>query len=128
MKVIFKLLVVFVLASTTVACVTLPGHRLTIDEPDFYLHIDAPSKETRNQIRFNTDQNALVYLPENTTIELKEAQHKLEIIQDEGAVVYVYRLNGQRKVFGTKEQAWFASKIPEIIERTGLTPRSEERN
>ncbi|WP_083923102.1 hypothetical protein [Arsukibacterium perlucidum] len=106
------------------ACVTLPGHRQTIDEENFYLHITAPSKVIKEEIRFNAEETELLFLPENAQIELVVAddigKHQLTIKEHQGSIVYHYRLNGQQLTFGVKEKEWFASQIPLIIDKAGL--------
>lgn len=106
------------------ACITLPGHRQTIDEEGFYLHLTAPDSATRGLIRFNAEQTDLAHMPARTKIELVvsdvQGEHDLEITGSLDTIAYDYRLNGRRVEFGAEQQAWFASQVPEIISRTGL--------
>jgi hypothetical protein len=106
------------------ACITLPGHRQTVDEKNFYLHITAPKLAIKNEIRFNAEKTELLFLPEHAQIELVVAdnigQHQLMIKKHQESVVYHYRLNGRQMTFGSKEQGWFASQIPLIIDKAGL--------
>jgi hypothetical protein len=49
-----------------------------------------------------------------------QGRHDLKIKSSKGTIVYKYRLNGRRKQFGTEQQEWFASLVPNIISKTGL--------
>jgi hypothetical protein len=115
----FRLLMITGLTFIISACVNLPGHRQTIDEDNFYLHITAPSKVIKEGIRFNAEETELLFLPENAQIELVVAddigKHQLTIKEHQGSIVYHYRLNGRKTTFGAKEKEWFASQVPLII-------------
>jgi hypothetical protein len=104
------------------ACVNLPGHRQTIDEENFYLHITAPSRVVKEEIRFNAEETELLFLPKSAQIELVVAdnigKHQLTIKEHQGSIVYYYRLNGRKLTFGAKEKEWFASQVPLIIEKS----------
>lgn len=106
------------------ACVNLPGHRQTIDEDNFFLHITAPTLAIKNEIRFNTEKTELLFLPEGAHLELVVAdnigKHQLFMQKQQESVVYNYRLNGRKTTFGVKEKEWFASQIPLIIDKAGL--------
>lgn len=118
----FRLLVIAGLIFVLSACVNLPGHRQTIDEENFYLHITAPSRVVKDEIRFNAEKTELSFLPEHAQIELVVAdnigKHQLTIKKQQGAVIYRYRLNGFKTTFGAKEKEWFASQVPLIIEKS----------
>lgn len=118
----FRLLMIAALSFILSACVNLPGHRQTIDEENFYLHITAPSRVIKEEIRFNAAKTELLFLPEHTQIELVVAdnigKHQLTIKNQQGAVVYRYRFNGRKTTFGLKEKEWFASQVPLIIEKS----------
>ena len=117
----FRLLMIACLSFILSACVNLPGHRQTIDEENFYFHITAPSRVVKEEIRFNADETELLFLPENTQIELVVAdnigKHQLTIKERQGSIVYHYKLNGRKTTFGTKEKEWFASQVPLIIQK-----------
>jgi len=118
----FRLLMIAGLSFILSACVNLPGHRQTIDEENFYLHITAPSRVIKEEIRFNAEETELLFLPENAQIELVVAdnigKHQLTIKERQGSIVYHYRLNGHKTTFGAKEKEWFASQVPLIIEKS----------
>ena len=120
----FRLLILACLSFILSGCVTLPGHRQTIDEENFYLHISAPNLAIKNEIRFNAEKTELLFLPENVQIELvvadKSGKHQLMMKKHLESVVYNYRLNGRKTTFGNKEKEWFASQIPIIIDKAGL--------
>jgi len=119
-----RMLILASLSLALAACITLPGHRQTIDEDNFFLHIRAPSKDIKNEIRFNSEKTDFLYLPERVRIELVVAdnlgKHQLKIKKDEESIVYNYRLNGRKTTFGAKEKEWFASQVPIIIDKTNL--------
>lgn len=119
-----RLVTLVVLSLCLSACITLPGHRQTIDEGDFYLQITAPNKATKSLTRFNADQTDIVHLPEKTEIELVvldgQGKHELKISSSNDAIIYDYALNGRHLDFGEKQREWFASQVPRIITRTGL--------
>jgi len=106
------------------ACITLPGHRQTVDEGDFYVHITAPDRVTKGLIRFNAEQTDIARLPAKAEIELVvvdvQGKHELDISGPTEAIDYDYTLNGRRMEFGTAQQEWFASQVPRIITKTGL--------
>jgi hypothetical protein len=106
------------------ACITLPGHRQTIDEDGFYLQITAPSKSFKDSIRFNSAETDIAYLPLSTKIKLvvmnEQGKHEVNVINSNGAIGYLYTLNGRAENFGVAEQKWFSSQIPKIIDRAGL--------
>lgn len=120
----WRIVVPVLLGLALSACITLPGHRQTIDEGDFYLHVAAPNRSTKGLIRFNAEQTDIAYLPAGTEIELvvvdDQGKHELDITSPTDAVVYDYRLNGRRIQFGKEQQEWFASQVPRIITKTGL--------
>lgn len=120
----FRMLILASLSLTLSACITLPGHRQTIDEDNFFLHITAPNKNIKNQIRFNSEKTDLLYIPERVRIELVVAdslgKHQLKIKNHDESIVYNYRLNGRKTPFGTKEKKWLASQVPIIIDKTNL--------
>jgi len=120
----FRMMILALLGLSLSGCITLPGHRQTIDDEGFYLHLTAPYRATRGLIRFNADQTGLFHMPAGTRIELVvsdlQGEHDLEITGSPDAITYDYRLNGRRIEFGTEQQAWFASQVPGIIRRTGL--------
>ncbi len=64
-----KFILAFLVLSLS-ACITLPGHRVTIDEIDFYLSVKAPNKKIKKFIRFNSEKTKIIYMPENVRIEL----------------------------------------------------------
>jgi len=117
----FRLLMIAGLIFVLSACINLPGHRQTIDEENFYLHITAPSKVIKEEIRFNAEETELLFLPKNAQIDLVVAdnvgKHQLTIKEHQGSIVYHYRLNGRKTTFGAKEKEWFASQVPLIIEK-----------
>lgn len=118
----WRIFIVIVSIFTVTACLTAPGHRQIISEGDFYLHIAAPSKAIKESIRFTPELNKIEYLPVNTKIKLsvqeQQNNHELTITNKNGSVVYYYRLNGKAIDFGEKEQRWFSSHIPKIVEKT----------
>tara|TARA_R110002126_G_scaffold163110_1_gene311017 strand:- start:805 stop:1200 length:396 start_codon:yes stop_codon:yes gene_type:complete len=118
----FRLVILACLTLALSACITWPGHRHTVDEENFYLHITAPSRAIKDEIRFNEEKTELLFLPESAQIELVVAdtigKHQLTIKEHQGSVVYHYRLNGRKMTFGAKEKEWFASQIPLIIEKS----------
>ncbi|HAW93210.1 MAG: hypothetical protein CML22_05860 [Rheinheimera sp.] len=101
----------------------MPGHRQTIDEENFFLRISAPNLAIKNEIRFNAEKTELLFLPENAQIELvvadKTGKHQLMMKKHQESVVYIYRLNGRKTMFGVKEKEWLASQIPIIIDKAG---------
>jgi len=113
-----------VLSFVLSACITLPGHRHVTDEEGFYLHVEAPSKEQKELIRFNAKQTALTYLPANTWIELivqdSKGKHYLKISNYKGSIVYKYKLDGRRTNFDESGKEWFATQIPKVVRKTGL--------
>jgi len=120
----FRITIFVLLCISLSACITLPGHRQTIDEGDFYLHITAPNKAIKSLIRFNTEKTDIAYIPSKAKMELvvadDQGRHDLKIKSSKGTIVYKYRLNGRRKQFGTEQREWFASLVPKIISKTGL--------
>jgi hypothetical protein len=120
----FRLLILACFSFVLSGCVTLPGHRQTVDEENFFLHISAPNLAIKNEIRFNAEKTEFLFLPESAQIELVVAdnigKHQLTMKKYQESVVYDYRLNGRRTTFGTKEKQWFASQIPLIIDKAGL--------
>ncbi len=105
------------------ACVTLPGHRFIIDETDYFLHIEAPSKQQRSLIRFNQEQTALTHLPENVWIVFRvtdsQGKHRLRIVNKANVITYQYTINGKQVTFGESQNLWFAQYIPRIIDESG---------
>jgi len=120
----FRLLILAGLSFVLSACITLPGHRQTIDEENFFLHISAPKLAIKNEIRFNAAKTELLFLPDGAQLELVVSdnigKHQLSMQKYQNMVVYNYRLNGLKTTFGTKEKEWFASQIPLIIDKAGL--------
>lgn len=120
----FRPFILVVLSLSLSACITLPGHRQTIDEGDFYLHITAPDRATKELSRFNAEQTGIAHLPEKTEMELVvvdvQGKHELDITSSTDAIIYDYTLNGRPVEFGTEQQEWFASQVPKIISKTGL--------
>lgn len=120
----FRIAIIVLLGFSLSACITLPGHRQTIDEGDFYLHVTAPNKATKNQIRFNTEKTDLAYLPPKAKIELEivddQGKHELNIKSSKDIIIYKYKLDGRKIPFGTEQQEWFASQVPKIIDKSGL--------
>ena len=49
-----------------------------------------------------------------------QGKHEMKVKRSRDAIVYQYKLNGRSTPFGTEQQEWFASLVPEIISRTGL--------
>lgn len=125
----FRLVILACLSLALSACITWPGHRHGVDEENFYLHITAPSRVIKEKIRFNAEETELLFLPENTQIELVVAdnigKHQLTIEERQGSIVYHYRLNGRKATFGAKEKEWFASQVPLIIEKAKYRDWSE---
>lgn len=119
-----RLVILVVLSLCVSACITLPGHRQTIDEEDFFIHITAPNSATKSLTRFNAEQTDINYLPRKTEIELvvmdSQGKHELNISSSNGAIIYDYALNGRHLEFGKKQREWFASQVPRIISETGL--------
>jgi starvation-inducible outer membrane lipoprotein len=120
----FRIAILVILSLSLLACITLPGHRQTIDEEDFYIHITAPDRATKELTRFNAEQTGIAYLPEKTEIELVvvdiRGRHQLDIRSSPDTIIYDYRLNGRKVEFGNEQQEWFASQVPRIISKTGL--------
>ena len=118
----FRLVILACFSLAISACITWPGHRHTVDEENFYLHITAPSRVIKDEIRFNAEETELLFLPENAQIELVVAddigKHQLTIKEHQGSIVYYYRLDGRKTTFGAKEKEWFASQVPLIIEKS----------
>lgn len=118
----FRLVILACLSLTLSACITWPGHRHTVDEENFYLHITAPSRFIKEEIRFNAEETELLFLPRSAQIELvvvdDMGKHQLTIKKHQGSIVYHYRLNGRKTTFGAKEKEWFASQVPLIIEKS----------
>ena len=106
------------------ACVIRPGHIQLEKQDNFFMYIKAPSEKVKRQIRFNAQETALAYLPENTKIKLvvtdNDGKHKLIIERVGESIVYEYKLNGRRKNFESEEQQWFSSQIPRIIRYADL--------
>ena len=125
----FRLVILACLSLALSACITWPGHRQTIDEENFYLHITAPSRVIKEEIRFNAEETELLFLPENAQIELivsdNIGKHQLTIKERQGSIVYHYRLNGRKTTFGAKEKEWLASQVPLIIEKAKYRDWSE---
>jgi hypothetical protein len=119
-----RLLMIVGFSFVVAACVTLPGHRQTIDEENFFLKITAPSLVIKSEIRFNAEKTQLLFLPKGTQLEFVVSdnlgKHQLSVQRHQEAVVYNYRLNGRKMTFGAKENEWFASQIPFIIDKAGL--------
>ncbi len=119
-----KTLVLSIFCFILSACITLPGHRQIIDEHNFFLSIEAPSKDIKNKIRFNLEKTALLYLPENMRIELNVTDnigtHQIKILSNNKSVSYTYSLNGEKFIFGTNEKKWFALQVPKIISKADL--------
>lgn len=120
----FRLVIVACLSLVLCACITWPGHRHTIDEENFYLHITASTRVIKDEIRFNAEKTELLFLPESAQIELvvtdSIGKHQLTIKKHQGSIVYRYKLNGRKTTFEAKEKEWFASQIPLIIEKSKL--------
>lgn len=116
-----SLLLFFVMLMS--ACVTLPGHRFIIDEPDYFLHIESPSKQQRSLIRYNEQQTAVTHIPDHVWIEFRvkddKGNHHLRIESEAEGIVYHYRLNGKNVAFKDEQMHWFATYIPDIIRRSG---------
>jgi len=121
---IVRLVLLVLLSLSLSACITLPGHRQTIDEGDFYLHITAPDRATKELTRFNAEQTGIAHLPDKTKMELVvvdlQGRHELNITGSTDAIIYDYALNGRHSEFGAEQQEWFASQVPKIVSRTGL--------
>jgi hypothetical protein len=117
----FRVVILVCLSLVLSGCITWPGHRHTVDEENFYLHITAPSRVIKEEILFNAEETELLFLPESAQIELVVAddigKHQLTIKEHQGSIVYYYRLNGRKLTFGAKEKDWFASQVPLIIEK-----------
>ena len=79
----FRVVILACLSLVLSACITWPGHRHTVDEENFYLHITAPSRVIKEEIRFNAEETELLFLPENAQIDLVVAddigKHQLTI-------------------------------------------------
>jgi hypothetical protein len=120
----FRLLILAGVSFVLSACVTLPGHRQTIDEENFFLNITAPSLAIKNEIRFNAEKTELLFLPKGAQLEFVVSdnlgKHQLSVQKHQETVVYNYRLNGRKMTFGVKEKVWLASQIPLIIDKAGL--------
>lgn len=120
----FRIAIFVLLSLSLSACITLPGHRQTIDEGHFYLHITAPNKETKSLIRFNAEKTEIVYLPSKAEMEIKVVddlgRHDLRIKCTRNTIVYNYKLDGRKIPFGAEQQEWFASLVPKIISKSGL--------
>lgn len=120
----FRLLILAGVSVVLSACITLPGHRQTVDEENFFMHINAPNLATKKEIRFNAEKTELLSLPEGVQIELVVAdhggEHQLLIQNQQASVVYHYRFNGRKMVFGDNQQQWFARQIPFIMAKAGL--------
>lgn len=116
----FYKIIVVVVAITMSGCITLPGHRQTIEEDNLFIHISAPSKAVKNTIRFNTENTQLVYLPASTQIEMRikdaAGEHHVLIENVSGKIDYRYRLNGEKINFGITQQHWFTLQVPKLIE------------
>ncbi|KKO46707.1 hypothetical protein WG68_05350 [Arsukibacterium ikkense] len=120
----FRLLFIAGVSFVISACVTLPGHRQTIDEENFFLNITAPTLAIKNEIRFNSEKTELLFLPKGAQLEFVVSdnlgKHQLSVQKHQETIVYNYRLNGQKMTFGVNEKEWFASQIPIIIDKIGL--------
>jgi len=119
-----RLVILACLSLALSACVTLPGHRQTIDEENFCLNITAPSLAIKNEIRFNAEKTELLFMPKGAQLEFVVSdsleKHQLSVLNHQETVVYDYRLNGRKLTFGAREKDWFASQIPLIINKAGL--------
>ena len=96
------------------ACITLPGHRVIVDEENYYLHVETPSKQVKNKILFNDEETALLHLPEQVQIKLIALQgseeHKIKIRNKNGEIVYQYMIDGKRVDYEPYGKQWFASQ------------------
>ncbi|MBM7073795.1 hypothetical protein JQC92_17430 [Shewanella sp. 202IG2-18] len=114
----FQTVILMILSLSLSACITLPGHRQTINEGNFHLQITSPDKATKHLIRFNSTKNEIIYLPEDTRIELividAIGKHNLKIKKSINTIVYDYKLNGLKVVFDTEKIQWFESQVPRI--------------
>ena len=106
------------------ACITLPGHREVIKQDNYLFTIKAPSKQVKKEIQFNPEQTGIIFLPKNTSIELRVIEnsdtHRLNIKNAEASIDFKYSLNGRTKDFGQDQQKWFAELLPQIISQSSL--------
>ena len=120
----FRTAAIVCLSLVLSACISIQGHLQIKKEDDFFLSIKAPSKQIKNQIRFNAEKTALAYLPEQTRIKLvvkdSDGKHRLIAERFDESIVYTYKLNGRKRAFEPEGQQWFASQVPQLIDKTGL--------
>jgi hypothetical protein len=102
----------------------LPGHRVIVDEENFYLRVETPGKEIRKNILFNDEKTALLHIPERVRFELKAIEkgdkHHIEIRNVSSEIIYDYSVNGDRVEFEPIGRQWFASQIPRVMSEMGL--------
>lgn len=121
----FRFLVSLVIFATfsLSGCITLPGHRIIVDDENFYLHVETPSKEIRRNIQFNESETALLKVPERVHIKLivieNGDKHRIDIEGKHDGVVYLYRINGKEVQFYPNGEKYFASQVPRIMSEMG---------
>lgn len=99
-------------------------HREVIKQDNYFVMIKAPNKQAKQQIQFNPEQTEIIFLPKNTSIELRVIEnsdtHRLNIKNAEASIDFNYSLNGRTKDFGQDQQKWFAELLPQIISQSSL--------